>query len=91
MKATPVAEHLIYEQLNRILQLADTQALLEVVQVLAKQLGQEQIEGISISAFFKEKRQDIADQLVEDFGRQFPTLAEQANRAWKRLGLKSKE
>ena len=85
MKRLPVDEHIIYNQLNAIVQLADTKALLEVVKALAKQLGQHQIDGLALDTYFDKKRQDIADNLVENLADEFPTLAEQIKRAWKRV------
>ena len=85
MKPVPVSDDIVLDHLNRVLQLADNQALFELVRALAKQIGETQIEGMSLETYFDRKRREIAKRLLQDFGEKFPPLAKQTEQAWKRL------
>ena len=78
-------EEFVIEMLDHIQQLAHNDALFEIVQAIAKQVGIESLNGFSVEEFFHRRRREIAEKSVAEAADDFPALASQMKLAWEKL------
>jgi len=65
----------------QILQRAHDDALLEIVEVIAKHFGIDTVNSLSIGKFLIQRQREITDHLVADFADTFPAQASQIKAA----------
>jgi hypothetical protein len=84
MKMNPgmAPEEVVWERLLSFFQKAHNDALLEVVQIIAKRVGIERIDGLPVDEFFHQRMRKIAQDLVADYADTFPNMASQIKRKW---------
>jgi len=74
-------EATVWRTALQILQRAHDDALLEIVEVIAKHVGINTINGLSIGKFLIQRQREITDHLIADHADTFPALASQVKAA----------
>jgi hypothetical protein len=74
-------ETAVWRNVLQILQRAHDDTLFEMVQAIAKHVGIDNINGLSLREFLIQRRREITEQLLADFADTFPALASQIKAA----------
>ena len=79
-------EQFITKHLTKVFEMAQHDALVEVVTKIAEASGVKEIEGLSIKDFYNKRHGEISEELVKDYADTNIAMASKVKSLWNQLG-----